>query len=442
MVGGFVGITLGTQFSGTPSPQSVVQLLVRQSISNVRLLDANSSMLQALANTGIQVMVTVPNTQLLGVGESNSTATNWIKTNVLAYLPSTNITAVCVGTEVLSTDPNAALVLVPAMKFLRSALLSSNLSSHIKVSTTHDPSLILDSFPPSQAYFNKSWTAPVVGPMLDFLSSSGSFFMLNVFSYDIYKASAGIINLDYALLNPITPGKVVVDSNTLYQYRNLFDAVVDSAFFALAQLNHSEIPVVVSASGWPSAGDPSVDTDATPDNAAQHNSNLIAHILNGTGTPKRPKAAINTYLYELFNEDAKIGSVTDRNYGLFNASSMAAVYVLRLSNSGPLLANDTSTQLYCVAKSGADPDALQIALDWACGVGQANCTAIQPGQLCYEPDNVQSHASYAFNNYYQMNDRVDGSCDFNGVATVSTTNPGTRTKTTTPYVSLVFLRPI
>lgn len=421
--GGFVGVNYGTQFSAAPSPQQVVDLLRRQSISNVRLYDANASMLQALAHTGIQVMVTVPNTQLLSVGESNASAANWVKTNVLAYLPNTNITAICVGTQVLTSDPNAALVLVPAMKFLRSALLTSNLSANIKISTSHDPSIILDSFPPSQAHFNKSWTS-VIQPMLDFLSSTGSFFMLNIYSYDIYKSSNGVILLDYALLNPITPANVVTDSNTLYQYRNLFDAVLDAAFFSLAQLNHSEIPIVVSESGWPSAGD-QTDTDATGDNASIYNSNLIAHILNGTGTPKRPRATINTYIFELFNEDLKVGSATQRNYGLFNASNLMPVYLLRLSNSGPLLANDTTTQLYCVAKSGADSDALQIALDWACGIGRANCTAIQPGQLCYEPDTVQWHASFAFDSYYQDNNRVDGSCDFNGVATVSTTNPST-----------------
>ncbi|MCO5553038.1 hypothetical protein L7F22_006558 [Adiantum nelumboides] len=419
---GFVGINYGTQFSASPSAVQVVELLRRQSITNLRLYDANATVLKALANTGIQVMVTVPNTQLLSVGQSNTTAANWVKTNVLAYLPATNITAICVGTEVLTKDPNAALVLVPAMKFLRTALLSSNLSSNIKISTTHEPSIILDSFPPSQAYFNKSWTTPVLLPLLDFLSSTGSFFMLNIYSYDIFKNSNGIILLDYALLNPITPGNVVTDSNTLYQYRNLFDAVLDSCFFALAQLNHSSLPILVSETGWPSNGDSS-DKEATSENASIFVSNLIAHILNNTGTPKRPRTTINTYIMELFNEDLKVGSATTRNYGLFNASTFLPVYLLRLSNSGPLLANDTTTQLYCVAKSGADADALQIALDWACGIGRANCSAIQPGQLCYEPDTVESHASFAFDSYYQNNHRVVGSCDFNGVATVSTTNP-------------------
>ncbi|KAH7294471.1 hypothetical protein KP509_27G002300 [Ceratopteris richardii] len=421
---GYVGINYGTQFSASPSADQVVALLRRQSITNIRLYDANGTILQALAHTGIQVMVTVPNTELLSVGQSNASAVNWVNTNVLAYLPATNITAICVGTEVLTTDPNAALVLVPAMKYLRVALLASNLSANIKISTSNDASLILDSFPPSQAYFNKSLTSSILVPMLDFLNSTGSFFMLNIYCYDIYKKSNGVILLDYALLNPITPDNVVTDSNTLFQYHNLFDAVLDACYFALAQLKYSTLPVVISEAGWPSGGDSS-DKEATDENASTFISNLIAHVLNNSGTPKRPHTTVSMYIMELFNEDLKVSSASAKNYGLFNGSTLHPIYSLRLSNAGPLLANDTTTQLYCLAKSGASQDELQIALDWACGIGRANCTAIQPGQLCYEPDTVQAHASYAFNNYYQKNNRVSGSCDFNGVATISTTNPST-----------------
>jgi hypothetical protein len=441
-----VGVVVGTQYTGAPAAAAVVALLQRQSVTHVRLLGGagDGALLAAMAGTGMEVMVTLPNAQLLGVGESNATARNWARANVQAYLPATNITAVCVGTDVLTSDPNAALVLLPALRFLRAALLSSNLSAHVRLSTTLHPSLILDAFPPSQAFFNKSWTPTVLSPLLDFLASSSSFLLLDLLSYDIYRAAGGAVSLDYALLNPLTPAQLVVDPNTLFQYRSLFDAVLDSAYFALARLNRSDLPVVVSAAGWPSAGGP----DASPDNAALHNSNLIARVLNGSGTPKRPHSPLDAFLFELFDEDAAPASPTLRSYGLFNASSpsLAPVYTLRLSGSGPLLANDTSARLFCVAKPGADPDALQIALDWACAGagGRANCSAIQPGQLCYLPDSLPAHASYAFNSYYQARGRADGSCDFGGVATVSTTDPGTLLSPLLPFPSpsfpFVFLR--
>lgn len=52
-------------------------------------------------------------------------------------VPATNITALAVGSEVLSALPNAAPILVSAMKYINSALVASNLDSHIKVSTPH-----------------------------------------------------------------------------------------------------------------------------------------------------------------------------------------------------------------------------------------------------------------------------------------------------------------
>lgn len=421
VAGAIVGFNYGSQLSVVPSTSQLVNLVKVQHITSIRLYDANSTILQALSGTGVQVSITIPNTQLLSIGESNASAANWVKNNVVAYLPNTNITVIIVGNEVFTSLPNAALVLLPAMKYLYSALVVSNLQNQVKISTTLSTSLILDSFPPSQAFFNKTMNN-VIQPMLSFLFQTGSYLMLNVYTYDVYKASNGVISLDYALFKPLRSGSETVDSNTLLTYTNLFDAVLDSAFYALAQLNFSTLPIVVSETGWPSQGDSS-DTDATTDNAATYNSNLIRHIVNNTGTPKHPRIAINTFILELFNEDLKTGPATAKHYGLFNASNMLPTYLLRLTGSGQLLSNDTTNQLYCVAKPGIDDDALQIALDWVCGVGQANCSAIQPGMLCYEPDTVANHASYAFDSYYQSNGRSDDSCTFGGVAVVTTTNP-------------------
>ncbi|GLT90576.1 hypothetical protein SLE2022_085020 [Rubroshorea leprosula] len=416
----FVGVNIGTDLSDMPTPTQVVALLKAQNIRHVRLYDADRSMLLALANTGIEVTVSVPNDQLLGIGQSNATAANWVARNVIAHVPTTNITAIAVGSEVLTALPNAAPVLVSALKFIHSALVASNLDSQIKVSTPHSSSIILDSFPPSQAFFNRTWD-PVMVSLLKYLQSTGSYLMLNVYPYYDYMQSNGVIPLDYALFRPLPPNKEAVDSNTLLHYTNVFDALVDAAYFAMSYLNFTNIPIVVTESGWPSRGDSS-EPEATLDNANTYNSNLIKHVLNNTGTPKHPGIAVSTYIYELYNEDLRPGSISEKNWGLFDGNGVP-VYVLHLTGAGTVLANDTTNQTFCVAKEAADPKMLQAALDWACGPGKVNCSPLLQGQPCYEPDNVVAHSTYAFNSYYQRMAKSPGTCDFKGVATITTTDP-------------------
>lgn len=416
----FIGVNIGTDLSDMPHPTQVVSLLKAQQIHHVRLYNADHGMLLALANTGIRVSITVPNDQLLSIGQSNSTAANWVTQNVVAYYPSTNITTICVGSEVLTTIPNAAKILVSALKFVQSALVASNLDRQIKVSTPLSSSIILDSFPPSQAFFNRSLN-PIIVPMLSFLQSTGSHLMLNIYPYYDYMQSNGVIPLDYALFRPLPVNKEAVDSNTLLHYTNVFDATVDAAYFAMAYLNFTNIPVMVTESGWPSKGDSS-EPDATLDNANTYNSNLIKHVLNKTGTPKHPGIGVSTYIYELYNEDLRDGPLSEKNWGLFDPNGVP-IYILHLTDSGSVLANDTTNQTYCSAREGADDKMLQAGLDWACGAGKVNCSAMLQGQPCYEPDTVAAHATYAFNTYYQMNGKKPSTCDFNGVATVTTTNP-------------------
>ncbi|XP_010553701.1 PREDICTED: PLASMODESMATA CALLOSE-BINDING PROTEIN 4-like [Tarenaya hassleriana] len=79
-------------------------------------------------------------------------------------------------------------------------------------------------------------------------------------------------------------------------------------------------------------------------------------------------------------------------------------------------------QSWCVARPGTSQISLQEALDFACGVGGADCSQIQQGGNCYIPNTIQNHASAAFNSYYQKNPSPQ-SCDFGGAAVVVNTNP-------------------
>uniref|UniRef100_A0A7N0UNC9 X8 domain-containing protein n=1 Tax=Kalanchoe fedtschenkoi TaxID=63787 RepID=A0A7N0UNC9_KALFE len=77
---------------------------------------------------------------------------------------------------------------------------------------------------------------------------------------------------------------------------------------------------------------------------------------------------------------------------------------------------------WCVTRGEASNQALQRAIDYACAAG-ADCTPLLPNGLCYLPNTLAAHASYAFNSFYQRRARAPGSCDFGGTATVARTDP-------------------
>ncbi|GLU23320.1 hypothetical protein SLE2022_393370 [Rubroshorea leprosula] len=416
----FVGINIGTDVSNLLSPTDLVSFLQVQKITHVRLYDANQDILKALAKTKIRVMISVPNNQLLAIGSSNTTAASWIGRNVVAYYPQTLITAVAVGDEVLTTVPSSAPLLLPAIESLYSALVAANLHTQVKISTPHAASIVLDTFPPSQAFFNLSLSSTMV-PLLQFLSRTGSPLMLNLYPYYVFMENKGVVPLDNSLFKPLTPSKEMVDPNTLLHYTNVLDAMIDAAYVSMKNLNVTDVVVLVTETGWPSKGD-SKEPYATIDNADTYNSNLIKHVLDHSGTPLHPEITSSVYIYELLNEDLRSPPVSEANWGLFYGNS-TPVYLLHVSGSGTFLANDTTNQTYCIVMDGIDSKTLQAALDWACGPGRANCSDIQPGEDCYQPNNVKNHASYAFDSYYQKEGKVSGSCDFKGAAMITTTDP-------------------
>ncbi|KAG0494278.1 hypothetical protein HPP92_005272 [Vanilla planifolia] len=420
--GGKVGVCYGRNADDLPTPDKVADLIQLHSIKYVRIYDANIQVLKAFANTGVELMVGIPNSDLLAISQFQSNADTWLKNNILPYYPATTITYITVGAEITESPINVSSLVVPAMTNVHNALKKVGLHKRIVVSSTHSLRVLSRSFPPSAGAFDSKY-ASFLKPMLEFLAEIQSPFMIDLYPYYAYRDSSGNVSLDYALFEPSSD---VIDPNTGLVYTSMFDAQMDAIFFALMALNFRTLRVVVTETGWPNKGS-AKETAATVDNAQSYNSNLIRHVINDTGTPAKPREEIDVYIFSLFNENRKPGLESERNWGLFYPDQ-TSIYSLDLTGKGKVDAVtganiSTSNGTWCVASANASEQDLKNALDWACGSGNVDCSAIQPSQPCFQPDTLASHASYAFNSYYQQNGVTDIACSFGGAGVRTTKDP-------------------
>ncbi|KAM1996924.1 hypothetical protein ACFX15_029815 [Malus domestica] len=424
---GTVGINYGRIADNLPPPEKVVALLKSQGINKVKLYDTDATVLTALANSGISVVVALPNELLSSAASDPSFADKWVQSNISHYHPKTQIEAIAVGNEVFVDPNNTTQFLVPAMKNIQSSLVKYNLSS-IKLSSPIALSALNSSYPPSAGAFNPDLIEPVIKPFLEFLTQTSSYLMINAYPFFAYESTSDKISLDYALFrtNPGNP-----DSGNGLKYYSLLEAQIDAVLAAMSAVGHGDVKVVVTETGWPSKGDEN-EIGSGQANAAAYNGNLVKRILTGGGTPLKPKDPLNVYLFALFNEDQKPGPTSERNYGLFYPDEKK-VYDIALTAAGlsgdqSSPANESKVQVptaspsagstWCVANAKAGEEKLQAALDYACGEGGADCRPIQEGSTCFTPNTLEAHASYAFNSFYQKRARGTGTCNFGGAAYV------------------------
>ena len=80
-----LGVNWGTKCNHQLPPDTVVQMLKDNGLKKVKLFDANGIVLDALADTGIEVMVAVKNVELDALTKK-SNAEKWVKKNVVKYV--------------------------------------------------------------------------------------------------------------------------------------------------------------------------------------------------------------------------------------------------------------------------------------------------------------------------------------------------------------------
>ena len=134
-----------------------------------------------------------------------------------------------VGNELLSTTNKLFIGgLVPAMQALHNALVDASLDRQIKVSTHHSLGNLSSSSPPCSGKFRQGYDIHVLKPLLTFLQSTNSPFMVNPYPYFRFFPET----LDYVLFRQ---NYCVLDGNSENLYTNMLNAQLD-VFFQLWNL--------------------------------------------------------------------------------------------------------------------------------------------------------------------------------------------------------------
>ncbi|PPD73020.1 hypothetical protein GOBAR_DD30074 [Gossypium barbadense] len=234
-------------------------------IPNVRLPDADPSLIKAFAFTNTSLFLSIPNPLLPAVAANRSLALRWLYRHVLPFYPRSKITLISVGNAVLDSvaEQDFTPYLLPAMRNLHLAL--------------HE-------------------------------LETNSSFLINLYPYNLYRLNSEI-PVGFALFQDY-PFNFRDDLVTGVRYFNLFDMMADSVLTAMAVMGYESVPVIVAETGWPSGGGEAGEVEANEAYAEMYLKGLVRHLKSGVGTPLKKDGVAEVYVYELMDHE---GGNNDNN---------------------------------------------------------------------------------------------------------------------------------
>ncbi|XP_065022298.1 glucan endo-1,3-beta-glucosidase 8-like [Musa acuminata AAA Group] len=422
-----LGVNWGTMATHPLPPKIVVQLLKDNGIRKVKIFDADAATMNALAGSGIEVMVAIPN-NMLGYMIDYETAKKWVNQNVTRYnfQGGVNIKYVAVGNEPFLTTYNGSFLnlTLPALQNVQTALNNAGIGDTIKATVPLNADVYnspVSNPVPSAGRFRADIN-DLMTEIVMFLNQSGAPFTVNIYPFlSLYDNPN--FPVDYAFFDGTsTP---VVDNGI--QYTNVFDANFDTLVSALNAVGLGNLPIIVGEVGWPTDG----DINAKVSYAQRFYNGLLRRLTVNRGTPLRPNQYIEVYMFSLIDEDAKSidpGNF-ERHWGIFKYDGQPK-YALDPSGQGqnmmPVAAKGVQylPQKWCMfnPNGGGDMSKLGDNINYACS--RSDCTALDYGSTCNGLD-ANGNASFAFNMYFQVQNQMAQSCFFQGLAVETTQNPST-----------------
>ncbi|KAJ8769692.1 hypothetical protein K2173_005295 [Erythroxylum novogranatense] len=416
-----LGVNWGTMASHPLMPDIVVNMLKDNGIKRVKLFDSDAWTVNALAGSGIEVMVGIPNNMLGRMASDLDHAKDWLKENVTKHLydGGVDIRYVAVGNEPFLTSYNGSFTktTLPALQNVQKAINDAGLGNKIKATVPLNADVYASgSDKPSDGDFRGDIKDLMI-QLVKFLYQNKSPFVVNIYPFiSLYQ------NPDFPVDFAFFDGghKSVQDNNV--SYSNVFDANYDTLVWTLKKAGLSDMKILVGEVGWPTDG----NINGNPKTAQRFYDGLLKKLANNKGTPLRP-GKLDVYLFGLLDEDQKSIAPGDfeRHWGIFRYDGQPK-FPMDLSGKGNdkmLIAAKGVAYMgkqWCVVKHDIkDLDGLAADIDYACSL--SDCTSLQYGSSCNKLDRIGNY-SYAFNMYFQMNDQDVEACDFKGNAEIVTYN--------------------
>lgn len=420
-----LGVNWGTLATHQLPPKTVARMFLDNGIKRVKLFDADSSTMNALAGTGMEVMVAIPNDQLATMTDYEA-AKRWVKANVTTYNfnGGVNVKYVAVGNEPFLTTYNGTFLntTFPALQNIQNALNEAGLGNNVKATVPLNADVYnspINAPYPSAGRFRPD-IADLMTQIVQFLHTNNAPFTVNIYPFLSLYGNDNF-PFDYAFFDGAS--SPVVDIPTGITYTNVFDANFDTLVSALKGVNLGDLPIIVGEVGWPTDG----DKNAKSTYAQRFYNGLLKRLAAKQGTPLRPNQYIEVYLFELIDEDAK--SIApgnfERHWGIFRYDGkpkFALDFSGRGENKMPVGAQNVEylPKRWCTFNPNAkDLSKLGDNINYACTF--ADCTSLGYGSTCNGLD-ANGNVSYAFNMYYQVQDQNDLSCVFEGLGTVTDQN--------------------
>ncbi|XP_027364448.1 glucan endo-1,3-beta-glucosidase 8-like [Abrus precatorius] len=416
-----IGVNWGSIASHPMNPTIGVNMLKDNAIKKVKIFDADSWTVSAFSGTDIELMIGIPNDQLKKLSKSKHHAEKWVKHNVTKHVHDggINIRYVSVGNEPFLSSYNGSYIgtTFPAMENIQKAIDEAGLGDQIKVTTALNADVYeSNSDKPSDGTFRND-VFDVMKQIVQFLDERKSPFVVNIYPFlSLYQNED--FPTDYAFFD--SNSRSINDKNV--QYTNVFDANLDTLVWSLKKIGHPNVTITIGEIGWPTDG----TKEANANNAKRFYQGFLKKMASEKGSPLHP-GRMNAYLFSLFDENMKSTAPGnfERHWGIFRYDGKPK-FPIDFSGQGqekwPIGAKGVVYQerQWCVLKKNVNMSMLPGPLSYACADG--DCSSLGPNCSCANL-NEAGNASYAFNQYFQLNDQSVEACDFEGLATIVTQDP-------------------